>query len=99
MFKYLKQYKEFIYLFLFLLIPVINIDTATRAPRDYKLYDRAILFVTAPIQAAISWSLDQVASGFQNYLYLWHTRQDNLALVEENRKLLNTIANLRETQQ
>ena len=99
MLKYIREYRFYIVLFLFLLIPLVAIDTTTRSPRDYRLHDRAIVFVTAPIQTAISWSLDQIASGFQNYIFLWNTRQDNLALIEENRKLLNAIANLRETQQ
>jgi rod shape-determining protein MreC len=76
----------------------VAIDTSTRAPRDYRVYDRVILGITSPIQKSISWSLDQLVSGVHNYLYLWHTRQDNLALLDENRKLLNSIASLRETQ-
>jgi rod shape-determining protein MreC len=99
MFKYLKEYRFYIVLFLFLLIPIVAIDTTTRASRDYRLYDRVILGITSPIQSAISWTLDQGVNGFQNYLYLWHTRQDNQVLLEENRKLLNLIASLRETQQ
>lgn len=98
MIKYLKEYRFYIILFLFLLIPIIAIDTSTRAPREYRTYDRVILVVTSPIQKLISWSLDQMVSAFHNYIYLLQTRQDNLALVEENRKLLNTIASLRETQ-
>lgn len=98
MFKYLREYRFYIVLFAFLLIPVIAIDTSTRAPAKYRIYDRAILALTSPIQTLISWSLDQAASGFQNYLYLLSTRQDNLTLLEENRKLLNSIASLRETQ-
>ena len=99
MIKYLKQYRFYIILFLFILIPVIAIDTSTRSSRDYRFYDRIIVGLTSPIQTAISWSLEQIASGFENYIYLWHTRQDNLALLEENRKLLNSIASLKETQQ
>lgn len=99
MIKYLKQYRFYITLFLFILIPVIAIDTSTRAPRDYRFYDRVIVGMTSPIQAAISWSLEQVALGFENYIYLWHTHHDNLTLLEENRKLLNSIAGLRETQE
>jgi rod shape-determining protein MreC len=99
MIKYLKQYRFYIALFMFILIPVIAIDTSTRAPRDYRFYDRVIIGVTSPIQTMVSWSLEQVASIFENYIYLWHTHQDNLALLDENRKLLNSIANLREIQQ
>ena len=98
MFKYLIQYRFYIILFLFILIPVIAIDTSTRAPRDYRFYDRFIVGMTSPVQSSISWSLEQAALGFENYIYLWHTHQDNLSLLEENRKLLNSIASLRETQ-
>ncbi len=99
MIKYLKEYRFYIILFLFLLIPVTAIDTSTRAPRNYRFYDRVILGVTAPIQASISWSLEQIVSACENYIYLLHTRTENLDLLEENRKLLNAIAGLQETQQ
>lgn len=99
MIKYLKEYRFYIILFAFLIIPIIAIDTSTRAPRDYRFYDRAFLLITTPIQRAVSWSLDQLVSAFNNYVYLWHTHRDNLGLLEENRKLLNIIASLRETQQ
>lgn len=99
MLRYLKEYRFYITLFFFLLIPILSIDTATRAPRDYRLYDRVIVGISAPIQSVISWGLDQLTYGFQNYGYLMHTRQENLALLGENRKLLNQIASLRETQQ
>ncbi len=99
MIKYLKQYRFYIILFLFILIPVIAIDTSTRSARNYRFYDRLIVGITSPIQAMISWSLEQIASSYENYIYLWHTHQDNLALLDENRKLLNSIASLKETQQ
>lgn len=99
MIKYLKEYRFYITLFLFLLIPVIAIDTSTRAPRDFRLHDRIIVGVTAPIQTVITWTLDHLVMGFQNYLYLLSTRQENITLLDENRKLLNIIANLRETEQ
>ncbi len=99
MIKYLKQYQFYITLFLFVLIPVIAIDTSTRSPRDYRFYDRAMVTLTSPVQASITWGLEKIASGFENYIYLWHTHRDNLALLDENRKLLNSIANLREIQQ
>jgi len=99
MIKDLQQYRFYIGLFMFLLIPVIAIDTSSRSPRDYRLYDRMIIALTAPIQTAMNWLLEQATATVENYIYLWHAHRDNLALQEENRKLLNTIANLRETQQ
>lgn len=99
MFKYLKERRFYIILFAFILIPVLAIDTSTRKPRDYYFHDRVIVALTSIPQAMISWSLDRMASAFHNYIYLANTRQENLTLLEENRKLLNTIASLRETQQ
>jgi rod shape-determining protein MreC len=99
MIKYLKEYRFYIVLFLFVLIPVIAIDTSTRASRDYRFYDRLIVGITSPIQNLITWSLDLLSSGFHNYLYLLNTRQQNLMLTEENRRLLGSIAALRETEQ
>ncbi len=99
MIKYLKEYRFYIILFLFLLIPITAIDTSTRAPREYRAHDRLILGISSPVQAAITFTLDQVVSAFQNYLYLLNTRQENLRLTEENRKLQSSIASLQETQQ
>jgi rod shape-determining protein MreC len=99
MLRYLKEYRFYILLFLFVLIPVIAIDTSTRTARDYRFYDRVIVGVTSPIQSGISWFLEVISSGFQNYVYLLHTRRENVELIEENRKLLKSIAGLRETEQ
>jgi rod shape-determining protein MreC len=98
MLKYLKQYRFYIILFAFVLIPIIAIDTSTRAARDYRFYDKIIVATTSPIQTLISWTLEGIANGFQNYIYLWHTHRDNLLLIEENRRLLNAIVNLKEAQ-
>ena len=99
MIKYLKEYRFYIILFLFLLIPIMAIDTSTRSPREYRFYDRVILALTSRIQDSISYTLDQTVSAFENYVYLIHTRQENLQLLDENRKLLSSIASLQETQQ
>ncbi len=98
MIKYLKEYRFYITLFLFLLIPVMALDTSTRAPRDYRFYDRAILLITAPIQTAISWTLEKSVDAYEGYIFLWHTRQTNSELFEENRVLLKTISSLKESE-
>lgn len=98
MIKYLKEYRFYITLFLFLLIPIVAIDTSTRAPRDYRLYDRVIVGITTPVQRGITWTLDQLVAGFHNYVYLFNTRKENGLLYDENRKLWNIIANLREAE-
>jgi rod shape-determining protein MreC len=98
MIKYLKEYRFHITLFLFLLIPVIALDTTTRNAREYRFYDRVILAITSPIQTAISWTLEQGVGVYQGYLYLWNVKRQNALLFEENRKLLGQIANLKEAE-
>ncbi len=99
MFTYLQQYRFYILLFFFILIPVIGIDTSSRSPNQYRFYDKVIITITEPVQAVMSWGLEKIALGIENYLYLWHTHRDNVTLFDENRKLLNAIASLRETEQ
>lgn len=99
MLKYLREYRFHITLFLFLLIPVLAIDTSTRAPRDYRLFDRALVAVTSPLQSLVSLTLDGAASFLQNYVFLFETRRDNLTLLEENRKLRSQIATYKELEQ
>jgi rod shape-determining protein MreC len=98
MIKYLKEYRFYIILFLFILIPILSIDTATRSPRQYRLYDRVILAIIYPVQVTITWSLDSIIDFYQNYIYLFKVNSENSVLLDENRRLMNTIVNLRETQ-
>ena len=99
MINYLKQYRFYITLFIFLLIPLISLDTSMRSARDYRFYDRVVVGLTAPLQSIISGTLEYFLSSLENYVFLWHTHRDNLILIEENRKLLNALADLREINQ
>jgi len=99
MLKLIKQYRFYLVLLLFLLIPVLSIDSTNRTPRDYRFYDKAALLITTPFQVAIHWTLDTAVTFYENYLALWKTREENLSLIDENRKLVNTIINLRELEQ
>jgi len=99
MLKYIREYRFYIILFFFILLPVLAIDTSTRSPREYRFYDRVIVGVTSPVQVVITWVLDSCVSAYNNYVYLWETRKHNEDLLNENRKLLTTIVNLRETQE
>ncbi|MBL7714632.1 MAG: rod shape-determining protein MreC [Bdellovibrionales bacterium] len=98
MLRYIQQYRFYIALFIFLLIPIVQIDTTNRNPRDYRFYDRAILTITSPIQTLITVVLDTAVSAVQNTFFLWDVRDDNQQWVEENRKLQNAIAELKEAE-
>jgi rod shape-determining protein MreC len=99
MLKLIKQYRFYLLLLLFILVPILSIDSANRTPREYRIYDRIALTITTPFQIAIHWTLDGISMFYQNYIMLWKTRQEHLSMVDENRKLVNTIINLRELEQ
>jgi rod shape-determining protein MreC len=99
MLKLVRQYRFYLFLLLFLLIPILSIDSTNRNPRDYRFYDRVALAITTPFQVAIHWTLDSMVSFYENYVALWRTRDENGNLIDENRKLVNTILNLRELEQ
>ena len=99
MLKLLRQYRFYLILLLFLLIPIFSIDSQNRAPREYRAYDRVALAITMPFEIAIHWTLDSLVNFYENYISLWKTRAENLILVDENRKLIGTILNLRELEQ
>jgi rod shape-determining protein MreC len=99
MLNLLKQYRFYLLLLLFLLVPILSIDSQNRAPREYRVYDRVALSITTPFEIAIHWTLDSVVSFYENYVALWKTRSENISMVDENRKLVNTILNLRELEQ
>lgn len=98
MLKYLKEYRFYILLGAFVLIPLIAIDTTARAPRSYRFYDRAILWLTTPVQAFLSWGIDSGVSFFHHYIFLRHTREENQQLLDENKRLIQTIIHLEEAQ-
>ncbi len=99
MLNLIKQYRFYLVLLLFLLIPILSIDSSNRSPREYRSYDKAALLITSPFQIAIHWTLDSMVGFYENYLALWKTRGENQELIDENRKLVNTIINLRELEQ
>ena len=98
MLRYLKEYRFYITLFFFLLIPIIALDTQNRNPRDYRLHDKVIVAITYPVQTAVHWLIEVSVDSYQSYVYLWNVREVNETLSEENRKLLASISSLRETQ-
>jgi rod shape-determining protein MreC len=99
MIKYIKEYRFYIILFFFLLIPILSIDTSTRNPRNYKFFDKAIVSITSPIQTLITYSLDSIVYIYHNYFALFETKQTHSTIIEENKRLMTTIINLREMEE
>ena len=97
MLSFLKKYRLPIVIALLILIPLFNLSSTMKSPKDLKWYDRVILWVTAPIQKSISFSLDGMVSLASHYLVLVNVKKENEKLVKENQKLMEMIHQLRET--
>lgn len=96
MLKLIKEYRFYTAIALFVLIPILSLNTSNKASVDFSLFDRAVVFVTAPIQSAITLTVDHVARFIQNYVFYVSVRKDFLSVTEENRRLLNTIHDFKE---
>jgi len=98
MIKFLRDYRLYISLCLFISVPFLALDSKNRAPRDLNFFDKSILFVMEPIHIALNWSIDQVVDGIQAYIYLTRVKNENGKLIEENRALLQQISSLQEAE-
>lgn len=96
MLKLIKEYRFYCTIALLVFIPILSLNTSNKAVTDFNFFDRGIVFITAPLQTVITFTIDRTARFIQNYVFLINTRRDLSAIVEENRKLLNTIHNFKE---
>lgn len=96
MFKLLREYKLYVTIGVLILLPILAMNLRSPEKQEYGFVDRAILFVTAPAQDLITLTIDKVSRVFQNYIFLMNLRQDYNSVVEENRRLNNTLHNFHE---
>lgn len=96
MLKTIKEYRFYITLVIFILIPILTLDTTNRKPSEYHVFDRALLSVMTPVQNGLSFVMDQSVRLFHRYFFLIQVSQDNQTLTLENQKLLSEIAHLTE---
>jgi rod shape-determining protein MreC len=81
------------------LIPILLIDSSSRSDKEFRFVDRIVVNLTSPIQSVLSWSLEKIVIGLQKYVFLFKTYQTNLILIDQNRKLLKEISQLKESAQ
>jgi len=100
MFKLFQEYRYYVIALLLVLIPILSLNTSGKATdpenQNFSFLDKAVVFLSAPVQKAITFSINEGTRLFQNYLLLVNSKEDLSIIVEENRKLLNTIHNFKE---
>lgn len=77
---------------LLLLLPAALLHANMKEPSRQNAFDRAVLFVATPVQAAVTWLIDSTGGLWQRYVWLVRTESDNEALRDENERLRHELA-------
>lgn len=77
---------------LLLVIPLVVLRSSLRAPEEVSTVDEAVLRVSAPLQAGVSWLVDGVGSLWSRYVGLIDTEDENRELRAENERLRRELA-------
>jgi rod shape-determining protein MreC len=91
----LKRYRDLILVAVLLIVPLGVFFAHAKRPSDQSRFDRAVLWVTAPIEKAVAWSVTGVLDGWRGYVALRHaderamelSREVNLLKMERDRLL------------
>jgi rod shape-determining protein MreC len=96
MISFIKRYRLPIVIALLILIPLFNLSSSLKSPKDLKWYDRVVLWFTSPVQKAITVSFNSVVGFTNHYVLLVSVKKENDKLVKENNKLVEVVNNMRE---
>ncbi len=77
---------------LFLVLPALVLRASLRAPGEAGAVDEAVLRVSAPLQAGVSWLVDGVGGLWHGYLALVDVEDENRELRAENERLRRELA-------
>jgi len=80
---------------LLLLLPVFILRSSLKEPENLNRFDQAVLRVSSPLQAAVSWVVGGVGGSWQRYVWLVDVEEENRELRAENRKLRRDLAQAR----
>jgi rod shape-determining protein MreC len=75
-----------------LLVPVLILQASLKEPEDLNSFDQAVLRVSSPLQAAVSWVIEGVGGGWNRYVWLVDVEEENDELRLENRRLRLELA-------
>jgi len=96
MFNYLsRKYKDIITLLLIFLV-LISITTTHRLENKLRWYDKAVLFVSTPMQYALDGLIGGIVNFSNKYILLFNINKDNSFLLNQNRLLKKELNELKE---
>jgi rod shape-determining protein MreC len=77
---------------LFLIIPALVLRSSLRRPDELGTIDRAVLRVSAPLQAGSSWVVERLGSLWSRYVALVGVEDENRELRADNEQLRRELA-------
>lgn len=98
MISFLKKYRLPIIIAVLILIPLFNLSSSLKSSKDLKWYDRVVLWMTSPVQKAITFGFNRMISAANHYVLLVRVQKENEKLVNENNKFVEIVNNMREIQ-
>jgi rod shape-determining protein MreC len=77
---------------LLLILPALILRSSLKEPEETTKLDQAILRVSSPLQAGVSWIVDGVGSMWSRYIALIDVEDENRELRSENERLRKELA-------
>lgn len=77
---------------LFLLIPALVLRASLRQPEELGAIDKAVLRVSAPLQAGTSWLVDRIGRAWDRYVAVIGVEEENEELRAQNEQLRRDAA-------
>ncbi|HWE29325.1 MAG TPA: rod shape-determining protein MreC [Polyangia bacterium] len=82
-----RRARELVIVATLLAVPVLFLRANLAASDHLNVVDRAILRVSAPLQAGLTGLVGGIGNGWTKYIALVHVKQDNARLSDENARL------------
>lgn len=77
---------------LLLAIPALILHVGLKEPESLSSFDQAVLRVSSPLQAGVSWVIEGVGGIWNRYVWLVDIEEENDELRAENRRLRDELA-------
>jgi rod shape-determining protein MreC len=83
LFVLLKRYRDLILVAVLLLVPLGVFFAHAKRPADQSRFDRTVMWVTAPVEKAVAWSITGLLDGWSGYVALRHAHDRAMELSRE----------------
>ncbi|MFN7134624.1 MAG: rod shape-determining protein MreC [Myxococcales bacterium] len=93
-----KRYRELFAIGALLLLPLVTYLAHARQGRELNRFDRAVLWVSAPIEQFVTWVGNGVVDRYEGWLALRDVREENQELRRELLHLREEVAQLKEAE-